>query len=462
VVGVIDKRTEPKSRCDLPDGKPDPFAGLACHPERRITVNDRIILVGKNAFPTRAPASKCASDDGMQNDQVQSSQSIHNGREPFDILICGWREEWSNDMGLFRRRLDGITNSVPHDSRVMFLNRMGHDQFNEIMAKALAIEPSQDCVETDVTFEPGEIGFEFSEGGKVTKIIHSKDVESGWEFVRLKAPDDFEEKYTKQRLDELIAANAGFSATFNEEFQLNQCYIAHEVGDPGDFGVLQKTMRNTRGNKYEAAVVMGTVVGASLAPASRDRRVLSTMILLRKAHNEVHPGTSLHIVGENMLDFTADLVRAGSTSHVESQGDFVNTQGVYAMVLAQALAYPLVHPALAQLYTPRQDNPELLLAPVGSRSLPGLQIPLGEASFAQVTEIVMKFKEASAKICLGYRTEAGELVFAPPPGAIHNYEKGDKLILIIRKTPEYAELSRLSSKPRKQKQRMWRQSTKSN
>merc|ERR1712125_165129 len=110
-----------------------------------------------------------------------------------------------------------------------------------------------------------------------------------------------------------------------------------------------------------------------------------------------------------MLDFTADLVRAGSTSHT-SHGDFVNTQGVYAMALAQALAYPLVHPALAQLYTPRPGNPEVLLAPVGSKSLAGLEIPLGEASFAEVTARVMKFREASAKVCLGYRTKTGELV----------------------------------------------------
>ena len=59
--------------------------------------------------------------------------------------------------------------------------------------------------------------------------------------------------------------------------------------------------------EYESVIIMGTMAGVQLSPQSRDKRVLMTMTLVRKAHFELYD-SPLHIVGENALDSTAVLL----------------------------------------------------------------------------------------------------------------------------------------------------------
>merc|ERR1719271_1562469 len=107
---------------------------------------------------------------------------------------------------------------------------------------------------------------------------------------------------------------------------LNEVLIVHTQGDAADLKTLRSVMR---ANKFESAIVMGTMASVDLPSHSQDTRVLQTMLLLRKTHSELYPETPLHVVGENCLDSTAVLALAPKSVGSERKDpppDFVNTQ----------------------------------------------------------------------------------------------------------------------------------------
>merc|ERR1712061_140489 len=89
---------------------------------------------------------------------------------------------------------------------------------------------------------------------------------------------------------------------------------------------------------------------AAMNPKSRDTRVLSTILLLRQAHAEVYGAIPLHIVGENELDGTSSLASKKEAGKEKFFPDFINTQAIYARVLCQAVAYPVMMSAIYQLF----------------------------------------------------------------------------------------------------------------
>ena len=129
-------------------------------------------------------------------------------------------------------------------------------------------------------------------------------------------------------------------------------------------------------------VVISELNSPDLPSSSRDMRVISTLLLVRKAFDQLFPGTYLHAVGENCFDSTASLAL---TPYGKHQADFVNTQAIYARALTLTLAFPLSQPAIAQLFHQQSDSPCLKLASAGNEV-----IPLGTATFAQVSRAVAK------------------------------------------------------------------------
>ena len=231
--------------------------------------------------------------------------------QPFDILVCGWREEWSFGFNLVNRTRQ-LSERLPNGSRLQFLNRMDPLKFTALMDNG---------------------GFERADGHWV----------------------------------------------------LRGTGIYHTQGDAADLDTLREVMRVC---EYESAIVMGTMAGVKLSPQSRDRRVLSTMLMVRKAHYDLYE-SPLHIVGENALDATAVL--AATTV---SPPDFVNTQAIYARALTQALAYPFMQPAVAQLFHQTAGNPEIYLSPVGTEL-----VPFGSWQFKELVYIVQD--NCSTDICIG-------------------------------------------------------------
>jgi len=321
--------------------------GLACYPQRVITKDDRVIFVALNAFPAKAPPS----------DPTIAPLVTPKPQDPWDILVCGWRREWTEDAKRLKARVSGMTSGVPSGSWVVFLNKLDFACFEECMDAA---------------------GFDKKENEKK---------EIFWD--------------------------------------LNGVFLRHLSGDAADLETLRTLMLRTDGNAFESAVVLGTMAGVDLPAASRDMRVLSTMILLRKAHHEYFPGQPLHVVGENAIDSTSSLALV-PTGKV-NQPDFVNTQAIYARVLTQALAYPVMQPAIAQLFHKTPGSPQLKLLVAGQAI-----IPLGPATFADCTRTVAR--QMPGAICLGYlkAKDVEGAVFAPSPHHRHDFEDGDKLIVIHR------------------------------
>ena len=173
-------------------------------------------------------------------------------------------------------------------------------------------------------------------------------------------------------------------------WNFNGIKITHWHGNPCNLETLRDVMSgpmSLRGgmgsaNAFESAVVLGTVAGKNLPSSSRDMRVVSTLILIRKAFEQLFPRSYLHAVGENCFDSTASLAL---TPYGKHQADFVNTQAIYARALTLALAFPLSQPAIAQLFYQQSDSPCLKLASAGNEV-----IPLGTATFAQVSRAVAK------------------------------------------------------------------------
>ena len=95
-------------------------------------------------------------------------------------------------------------------------------------------------------------------------------------------------------------------------------------------------MQKTR---FDAAIILGTIPFHDLKPEHRDLRVLEIMCLLRTLHAEFYPEEPLHVVGDTSIDSTAFLAIA-PTGAQTMLPDFINTQAIYARVLAQTLAYP--------------------------------------------------------------------------------------------------------------------------
>eukprot|EP00746_Dinoflagellata_sp_MGD_P023724 gnl/MRDRNA2_/MRDRNA2_155666_c0_seq1.p1 gnl/MRDRNA2_/MRDRNA2_155666_c0~~gnl/MRDRNA2_/MRDRNA2_155666_c0_seq1.p1 ORF type:complete len:781 (-),score=104.61 gnl/MRDRNA2_/MRDRNA2_155666_c0_seq1:72-2414(-) len=221
---------------------------------------------------------------------------------------------------------------------------------------------------------------------------------------------------------ELLEADGSFSRKAENAWMYQGINVLYREGDPADFDTLRDVMAVTEDCKFEVAIMVGTMAQYNLPPNSRDLRVLSTMMLLRKAHADLFgEAEKFHVVGENCLDSTADLALQPIGDRCSK--DFVNTQAIMARSLVLALAYPVIQPAVAQLCQVGPGLPDILVSEAGKQL-----IPLGPASFAQVTRAVAE----KNSVCVGYMCKDGKMVLAPSPSSIHDYEEGDLLIIISR------------------------------
>ena len=121
VVGVVD--TRPEYFLDPKVAVKD--HGIVCEPTRLITEHDRVIFIAKNAFPKKA---------GKILEKPELEEIPTRARAPFDILICGWREEWS-DGERIRARIASLARGLGEGSRLEFLNLVEGDAFSATMAE---------------------------------------------------------------------------------------------------------------------------------------------------------------------------------------------------------------------------------------------------------------------------------------------------------------------------------------
>ena len=96
------------------------------------------------------------------------------------------------------------------------------------------------------------------------------------------------------------------------------------------------------------------------------------MLLLRKlCEKKLKSGKNvspIHVVGENQEDMTARLALGPKQKGEENlnqyrEPDFVNTQAIYARVLCQTMAYPLIRSAIADLFDESEGTVTIELVP---------------------------------------------------------------------------------------------------
>ena len=141
----------------------------------------------------------------------------------------------------------------------------------------------------------------------------------------------------------------------------------------------------------------------------------------------------MHIVGENQQDMTARLALAPRTSNigkgVKAGGhdpDFINTQAIYARAMVQTLAYPLIAPAVEDLFddTPGSCDCSIVRSTVYVPE--GIDLPYGV-----VRASVLQAK-GERSICIGIIDSTGKVMMMPSHDFTMVFTKDDKLVLLRR------------------------------
>ena len=152
-----------------------------------------------------------------------------------------------------------------------------------------------------------------------------------------------------------------------------------------------------------------------MADRNRDTRVLSMILLLRKLHAVKGDNAPLHIIGENTEDMTEKLAIGAN-----KVPDFVNTQAIFARVLAQAAAYPMIVPSLRQLFDTRSGTAQLEVIPCVGKIPLGKLLPWGlvremvsQGLYSPTSEERRKNIQRSIVICLGFLDESGVTHISP-------------------------------------------------
>lgn len=113
--------------------------------------------------------------------------------------------------------------------------------------------------------------------------------------------------------------------------------------------------------------------------------------------------------------------------------DFINSQAIYARVLVQTLAYPVIKPAIADLFDDSPGSADLRIARAAAYA------PLGETmTFGLIQELVLLHPNERS-ICIGVIHSTGEVEVLPKHENFFTFEEKDKLIIIKRLYKDTAE-----------------------
>ena len=201
--------------------------------------------------------------------------------------------------------------------------------------------------------------------------------------------------------------------------------VEHVHGDACTRADLEPVIKS---RNFNTCIVLGTTANVRMPRPSRDTRVLSILLLLRDITDAVSADPSrppMHIVAENEEDMTSILALAPRSGSKTPSLDFVNTQGIIARALSQALAYPHMQAALLELFDSSEDSGNLVLRNA-DRYLP---MDAEEISFDAVRRHVAS-QTNGEELCLGYMDADGCYELVPASRAKRQYVPGDRLALI--------------------------------
>jgi len=371
--------------------------GLCPKPETIIENDDLLIFIGPRSNPLHDFSQIKVMDgygetakkliDKYKPAGVKEVESLRS------VLICGWRPVWEAAPERLKNRLTELIRNRLRGSSITFINAVQRDHFESLM---------------------NEIG-----------VVRSPQHDIGGQ-----ADTDVQDAFEVTSFPGIL--------------------IYHVIGNASKEETLEPVVMR---RAFNTAIVLGTQADVKLNARSRDTRVLCIMLLLRKLWNvrvaTTKDTTPMHIVGENEEDLTAKLALAprpvDGAKRKEGQvldhpPDFINTQAIYARALTQTLAYPLIAPAVEDLFTSSTGSCNVEL--VNVQAYVPLQVfdkankddlcdGSGTIAWGVVRNAVLQAK-GERSICIGYNTSAGDAFLCPDHSKKVHLTVDDKLILLRR------------------------------
>jgi hypothetical protein len=377
--------------------------GICPDPNTIIEKEDLLIFIG--------PKSNPIHDDAMadtMNGYISEARSMIKQYNPQGvkteknlkhILLCGWRPVWEDSPTRFKARCKDLMKLRLPGSTITMLNSVEKERFSFLMEG---------------------IGFA---RGEDEKLVDASTSAADSRFVENKNE---------------------MSWTFSNEAEFPGVKIIHVHGDASLPSVLEPVIMKTSMN---TAIVLGTQASVRLNAHSRDTRVLSIMLLLRQLCNikgaKLNDFTPMHIVGENQQDLTAKLALAprvativnpdGQEGDVQQAPDFINTQAIYARAITQTMAYPLIAPAVADLFADVDGTAKIEIVRAGAyvpmeifaQRPEGIPYGMIRAAVLQAT--------GERSICIGYMlAKDGSIALTPDHFKLVHLGDRDKLVVLRR------------------------------
>jgi hypothetical protein len=200
--------------------------------------------------------------------------------------------------------------------------------------------------------------------------------------------------------------------------------VRHVCGDAADAAVMKPVIMN---DTVHTAIVLGTQANVRLAGHHRDTRVLNIMLLLRKLWGIKAEGIPMHVVSENDQDMTARLALAPKRfGPVRTEPDFVNSQAISARALVQALAFPIIQPAIKDLFVESDDSANINVINCSE------YVPLGQKMKYGVIRASVLRAKGERSICIGVMWGSGRISVLPPHDEVMTLGKNDRLVVLRR------------------------------
>ena len=351
--------------------------GLCPNPKIHIEKEDLLIFIGPRSNPRQSKGMENITNQYKAQAETLFPAVAENRTPPpkytKGTLICGWRKVWNKNPNRLYDRIIQIAKVCLPSSTITFLNLVEPDEFEDIMRSM------------DIPRYGGA------------------------------DPQPLPENYPAYRLYML-----------RESTNFGGVILRHLVGDSADPQVLRPIIFSST---IHSTIVLGTQSGVSLDPKSRDTRVMCIMLLLRKLCKEKlkMENVPMHVVGENEEDMTARLaigpIQKGDDPSDYRMPDFINTQAIYARVLTQALAYPLIVPAIRDLIAETPGSPDITFVMAKN------YVPLGVDITMGVVKQMVLLAEGERSIFLGFQYEDGTIELSKEHYETHCFTNKEFLVV---------------------------------
>jgi hypothetical protein len=208
------------------------------------------------------------------------------------------------------------------------------------------------------------------------------------------------------------------------EMKAEGIIVRHVCGDAAEASVMRPVIMN---DTVHTAIVLGTQASVRLAGHHRDTRVLNIMLLLRKLWGIKAEGIPMHVVSENDQDMTARLALAPKRfGPVRTEPDFVNSQAISARALVQALAFPIIQPAIKDLFVESDDSANINVINCSE------YVPLDQKMKYGVIRASVLRAKGERSICIGVMWGSGRISVLPPHDEYMTLGKNDRLVVLRR------------------------------